>query len=54
MERVALLADAVLYFVFAKAMPLMDSLGAGLVELDQLYARWEAAQEKLAEASASL
>ncbi|HYO56814.1 ABC transporter C-terminal domain-containing protein [Archangium sp.] len=53
-EREAQLADPVLYNDFAKAKPLMDTHRAGKEKLEQLYAQWEAAQEKLAEASASL
>jgi ATP-binding cassette subfamily F protein 3 len=44
----------VLYNDFAKAKPLMDMHREGKEELEQLYAQWEAAQEKLAKASASL
>ncbi|MFE8598139.1 ABC-F family ATP-binding cassette domain-containing protein [Archangium violaceum] len=53
-ERETQLADPVLYNDFAKAKPLMDTHREGKVQLEQLYAQWEAAQEKLAEASASL
>ncbi|HLM47617.1 MAG TPA: ABC transporter ATP-binding protein, partial [Myxococcaceae bacterium] len=53
-EREAQLADPVLYNDFAKAKPLMDTHREGKEQLEQLYAQWEAAQEKLAEASASL
>ncbi|MBM7117158.1 ABC-F family ATP-binding cassette domain-containing protein [Archangium primigenium] len=53
-EREAQLADPVLYNDFAKAKPLMDAHRDGKTELESLYARWETAQEKLAEASASL
>ena len=52
--REAQLADPALYNDFARAKPLMDTHRAGKEELESLYARWEAAQEKLAEASASL
>ena len=53
-EREAQLADPVLYNDFAKAKPLMDAHRDGKTELESLYARWETAQEKLAEASASI
>ncbi len=53
-EREAQLADPVLYNDFAKAKPLMDTHREGKEQLEQLYAQWEAAQEKLAAASASL
>ncbi|MFY1826475.1 ABC-F family ATP-binding cassette domain-containing protein [Myxococcus fulvus] len=53
-EREAQLADPVLYNDFARAKPLMDAHRAGKDSLEDLYARWEAAQEKLAEATASL
>lgn len=53
-EREAQLADPALYNDFARAKPLMDTHRASKEELEDLYARWEAAQEKLAEASASL
>lgn len=53
-EREAQLADPALYNDFARAKPLMETHRAGKEELEDLYARWEAAQEKLAEASASL
>ncbi|MCE9671486.1 ABC-F family ATP-binding cassette domain-containing protein [Myxococcus stipitatus] len=53
-EREAQLADPVLYNDFARAKPLMDAHREGKEALEDLYARWEAAQEKLAEASASL
>ncbi|MCY1077743.1 ABC-F family ATP-binding cassette domain-containing protein [Archangium lansingense] len=53
-ERETQLADPVLYNDFAKAKPLMDTHREGKEQLEQLYAQWEAAQEKLAEASASL
>ncbi|ATB38509.1 ABC transporter ATPase [Cystobacter fuscus] len=53
-ERETQLADSALYNDFAKAKPLMDAHRDGKSELEQLYARWETAQEKLAEASASL
>jgi len=53
-ERETQLADPVLYNDFAKAKPLMDTHREGKEQLEQLYAKWEAAQEKLAEASASL
>ena len=50
-EREAQLADPALYNDFARAKPLMDTHRAGKEELEQLYARWEAAQEKLSGAS---
>ncbi len=53
-EREAQLADPALYNDFARAKPLMDTHRAGKEELESLYARWEAAQEKLAQAAASL
>jgi ATP-binding cassette subfamily F protein 3 len=53
-EREAQLADPALYNDFAKAKPLMDTHREGKEQLEQLYAQWEAAQEKLAEASATL
>ncbi|WNG26120.1 ABC-F family ATP-binding cassette domain-containing protein [Cystobacter fuscus] len=53
-ERETQLADSALYNDFAKAKPLMDAHRDGKSELEQLYARWETAQEKLAEATASL
>jgi ATP-binding cassette subfamily F protein 3 len=53
-EREARLADPALYNDFAKAKPLMDTHRAGKEELEKLYAEWEAAQERLAQASASL
>ncbi|OJH38926.1 ABC-F family ATP-binding cassette domain-containing protein [Cystobacter ferrugineus] len=53
-ERETQLADSALYNDFAKAKPLMDAHRDGKSELEQLYAQWETAQEKLAEASASL
>jgi ATP-binding cassette subfamily F protein 3 len=52
--REAQLADPTLYNDFARAKPLMDTHRAGKEELESLYARWEAAQEKLAQATASL
>ncbi|RKG71442.1 ABC transporter ATP-binding protein [Corallococcus exercitus] len=51
-EREGQLADPVLYNDFARAKPLMDAHRAGKEELEDLYARWEAAQEKLAAAQA--
>ncbi|MHA7630228.1 ABC-F family ATP-binding cassette domain-containing protein [Corallococcus sp. M7] len=51
-ERETQLADPVLYNDFARAKPLMDAHRAGKEELEDLYARWEAAQEKLAAAQA--
>ncbi|RKH19480.1 ABC transporter ATP-binding protein [Corallococcus praedator] len=51
-EREAQLADPVLYNDFARAKPLMDGHRAGKEELEDLYARWEVAQEKLAAAQA--
>ncbi|HYI01543.1 ABC-F family ATP-binding cassette domain-containing protein, partial [Hyalangium sp.] len=53
-EREAQLADPALYNDFARAKPLMDTHRAGKEELESLYAVWEAAQEKLAAATASL
>jgi ATP-binding cassette subfamily F protein 3 len=53
-EREAQLADPALYNDFARAKPLMDTHRAGKEELESLYQEWEAAQEKLAAASASL
>jgi ATP-binding cassette subfamily F protein 3 len=51
-EREAQLADPALYNDFARARPLMDAHALDKSELEELYARWEAAQAKL-EASAS-
>ncbi|GMU03411.1 ABC-F family ATP-binding cassette domain-containing protein [Corallococcus caeni] len=51
-DREGQLADPVLYNDFARAKPLMDAHRAGKEELEDLYARWEAAQEKLAAAQA--
>jgi ATP-binding cassette subfamily F protein 3 len=42
------LADPALYQDFARAKPLMDLHREGKAELDELYAAWEVAQEKLA------
>jgi ATP-binding cassette subfamily F protein 3 len=53
-EREAQLADPALYNDFAKAKPLMDTHRAGKEELEQLYAQWEAAQEKLSQVAATL
>jgi ATP-binding cassette subfamily F protein 3 len=53
-EREAQLADPALYNDFARAKPLMDTHRAGKEELETLYMQWEAAQEKLAAAAASL
>ena len=53
-EREAQLADPALYNDFAKAKPLMDTHRAGKEELEQLYAQWEAAQEKLSQVAASV
>jgi ATP-binding cassette subfamily F protein 3 len=53
-EREAQLADPALYNDFAKAKPLMDTHRAGKEQLEQLYAQWEAAQERLAAASAAV
>jgi ATP-binding cassette, subfamily F, member 3 len=50
-EQEAKLADPALYNDFAKAKPLMDTHRAGKEELERLYAEWEAAQERLAQAS---
>ena len=52
--REAQLADAALYNDFAKAKPLMDTHREGKETLEKLYAQWEAAQERLAAASASV
>ncbi|XXF80973.1 ABC-F family ATP-binding cassette domain-containing protein [Myxococcaceae bacterium GXIMD 01537] len=52
--REAQLADPDLYNDFARAKPLMDTHRAGKETLEQLYAQWEAAQERLAAASAAL
>ncbi|MBU8897385.1 ABC-F family ATP-binding cassette domain-containing protein [Corallococcus sp. M34] len=49
--REAQLADPDLYNDFARAKPLMDQHRDAKAELEELYARWEAAQEKLAQAS---
>jgi ATP-binding cassette subfamily F protein 3 len=52
-ERRALepeLADPGLYQDFARARPLLERAAAVKEELDGLYARWEAAQERLEEA----
>ncbi|MBJ6762935.1 ABC-F family ATP-binding cassette domain-containing protein [Myxococcaceae bacterium JPH2] len=49
--REAQLADPDLYNDFARAKPLMDQHRDSKAELEDLYARWEAAQEKLAQAS---
>ncbi|MBN8471468.1 ABC-F family ATP-binding cassette domain-containing protein [Corallococcus exiguus] len=51
-DREGQLADPVLYNDFARAKPLMDAHRTGKEELEDLYARWEAAQEKLAAAQA--
>ncbi|RKG95543.1 ABC-F family ATP-binding cassette domain-containing protein [Corallococcus carmarthensis] len=51
-EREGQLADPVLYNDFARAKPLMDAHRVGKEELEDLYARWEVAQEKLAAAQA--
>ncbi|TSC24689.1 ABC-F family ATP-binding cassette domain-containing protein [Corallococcus sp. Z5C101001] len=51
-DREGQLADPVLYNDFARAKPLMDAHRAGKEELEDLYARWELAQEKLAAAQA--
>jgi ATP-binding cassette, subfamily F, member 3 len=51
-EREAALADPVLYNDFAKAKPLMDAHRTAKDELEELYARWEVAQEKLTAATA--
>ncbi|NNC18074.1 ABC-F family ATP-binding cassette domain-containing protein [Corallococcus exiguus] len=51
-EREGQLADPVLYNDFARAKPLMDAHRTGKEELEDLYARWESAQEKLAAAQA--
>ncbi|MFB1484678.1 ABC-F family ATP-binding cassette domain-containing protein [Corallococcus sp. RDP092CA] len=51
-DRETQLADPVLYNDFARAKPLMDAHRTGKEELEDLYARWEAAQEKLAAAQA--
>ncbi|RKH67107.1 ABC-F family ATP-binding cassette domain-containing protein [Corallococcus aberystwythensis] len=51
-EREGQLADPVLYNDFARAKPLMDAHRVGKEELEDLYARWETAQEKLAAAQA--
>jgi len=53
-EREAQLADPALYNDFARAKPLMDTHREGKEQLESLYMEWEAAQEKLAAASASL
>jgi ATP-binding cassette, subfamily F, member 3 len=53
-EREAQLADPELYNDFARAKPLMDTHRAVKEELESLYMEWEAAQEKLAAASAAL
>ncbi|WP_342374226.1 ABC-F family ATP-binding cassette domain-containing protein [Myxococcus stipitatus] len=53
-EREGQLADPVLYNDFARAKPLMDAHREGKSTLEELYAQWEAAQEKLAQATASL
>jgi ATP-binding cassette subfamily F protein 3 len=53
-QREAQLADPDLYNDFARAKPLMDTHRAGKEELESLYMEWEAAQEKLAAAAASL
>jgi ATP-binding cassette subfamily F protein 3 len=53
-EREAQLADPALYNDFARAKPLMDTHRSGKEELEELYMAWEAAQEKLAQATASL
>jgi len=43
------LADPELYQDFARAQPLLDSFRSNKEQLEQLYARWEHQQEKLAE-----
>jgi ATP-binding cassette, subfamily F, member 3 len=50
-EQEARMADPALYQDFAQARPLMEAHQAGKLELEQLYARWEAAQETLARVS---
>ncbi len=52
--REAQLADPALYNDFAKAKPLMDTHRDGKEALEKLYAQWEAAQERLAAATASV
>jgi len=47
-EAETALADPALYNDFAKAKPLMDQHREGKAQLDELYAAWEAANEKLA------
>ncbi|WP_338865919.1 ABC-F family ATP-binding cassette domain-containing protein [Myxococcus stipitatus] len=53
-EREGQLADPVLYNDFARAKPLMDAHREGKEALEELYAQWEVAHEKLAQATASL
>jgi len=53
-ECEAQLADPALYNDFARAKPLMDKHRDGKEALEALYMEWEAAQEKLAAATASL
>jgi ATP-binding cassette subfamily F protein 3 len=50
-QHEAALADPDLYNDFARARPIMDAHQAGKAELEELYAKWEAAQEKLAQVS---
>jgi ATP-binding cassette subfamily F protein 3 len=52
--REAQLADPALYNDFARAKPLMDTHREGKEQLEKLYAQWEAAQERLAAATASV
>jgi ATP-binding cassette, subfamily F, member 3 len=47
-DHEARLADPALYQDFPRARPLMEAHQAGKLELEQLYARWEAAHEALA------
>ena len=47
-EASVALADPALYQDFARAKPLIERQRAAKEELDELYAAWEAAQEKLA------
>ncbi len=47
-EATAALVDPALYLDFARAKPLIDRQRAAKEELEELYAAWEAAQEKLA------
>ncbi len=52
--REAQLADAGFYNDFAKAKPVMDAHRLAKEELEEAYAKWEAASERLAQVAAEL